>query len=131
MSVTVAICDKTLGSTTKNTWTLEFLDETVTARELIRRRVYQEVQDYNLEPADVFQGLVQPTDTETLLNGFKVRNKRKLDWEAQYTKALEAFKGNGFIMLVDDRQIEALDEVVNLTTRTQVSFLKLMPLVGG
>jgi hypothetical protein len=131
MSVTVAICDETLGSSTQHTWNLEFLDETVTAQDLIRRRVYQEVQDYNLEPADVFQGLVQPTDTETLLNGFKVPDKRELDWEAQYAKALEAFAGNGFIMLVNDKQIEALDEVVALTTGTRVSFLKLVPLVGG
>lgn len=149
MSISIAIVDEILGnkSGSKNSnksrsklnayeqkerrWMLEFLDESVTAQEVIRRRIYQEVQDHNLKENDVFYGLVQPTGTETLLNGFKLKEKRTLDWEAQYTKALEAFEANGFIMLVNDQQIETLDEIIELKMVTQINFLRLIPLVGG
>jgi len=147
MPISIEIVDEVLGRNGKiaksdgsnpnspaekdHRWMLEFLDETVTAQEIIRRRIYQEVQDYNLKKDDVFMGLVQPTDTEILLNGFKVKENRKLDWEAQYAKALEAFKGNGFIMLVNDKQVESLEDIVELKTGTQINFLKLVPLVGG
>jgi hypothetical protein len=38
---------------------------------------------------------------------------------------------NGFLVLVDDHQIESLDEQVNLGIDTRVSFVKLVPLIGG
>jgi hypothetical protein len=51
--------------------------------------------------------------------------------ETQYEKALEAFVGNGFIVLVDNRQVENLDDEIALHPETSVTFLKLVPLVGG
>ena len=38
---------------------------------------------------------------------------------------------NGFFLLVDDRQIEDLDEEVVVTVESTISFVKLVPLVGG
>jgi hypothetical protein len=60
---------------------LDFLTERITVRELIRSRVYQEVKDYNTNQPEYFQGLVQPTDTEKTLNGYKLRQLRQIDWE--------------------------------------------------
>ena len=57
---------------------LDFLTERITVRELIRSRVYQEVKDYNTRQPQYFQGLVQPTDTEQTLNGYKLRTPRRL-----------------------------------------------------
>ncbi len=128
---TITIQDETTGQRQTNTWTLEFLDETITAREFIRRRVYEEVLEYNTKNIEKYRGLVQPTDTERTLNTGKPRERRKIDWEAQYHKALEAFERNGFVMLVNDTQVETLDEQVELREGTTVTFLKLMPLVGG
>jgi hypothetical protein len=34
-------------------------------------------------------------------------------------------------MVVDDRQVEALEEEIRVRPETQVTFLKLVPLVGG
>jgi hypothetical protein len=65
------------------------------------------------------------------LNGVKIRERRKVDWEAQYQLALEAFARNGFFILVNDHQVESLDETILLTPATQVSFIRLIPLVGG
>ncbi|MEV6029564.1 hypothetical protein AB0L65_00355 [Nonomuraea sp. NPDC052116] len=42
-----------------------------------------------------------------------------------------AFAPNGFLLLVGDRQIEDLDAEIDLTVDPVVSFVKLVPLVGG
>ncbi len=112
-------------------FTLNFPDERVTARELLRERVRQEVEDYNTQQPEYFRGLVQPTDAERTLNGFKLTKQKQIDWQEQYAKALEAFGRNGFILLVDDRQVEDLDETILIEPDTPVTFLKLVPLVGG
>ena len=89
------------------------------------------MQEYNLSTPEYFRGLVQPTEAEKVLNGYKLRERRKIDWEEQYARAVEAFERNGFFMLVDDRQVERLDEEIELKVATEVSFIKLVPLVGG
>ena len=103
----------------------------LTARELIRERVRQEVEDFNNKQPELFNGLVQPTDTERTLNGFKFRQKRTLDWREQFEKAIEGFHRNAFILLVDDAQVEDLDQAIPLSPETSVTFIKLVPLVGG
>lgn len=128
---TVTVYDETTSGGRTNELTLEFLDERITVRELIRSRVYQEVTEYNARMPEYFRGLVQPTDAERVLNGYRVRERRRLDWEAQYENAIAAFRGNGFMILVDDRQVVELDEVVELRHDAAVTFLKLVPLVGG
>ncbi len=131
MATLVTVFDETTSGERTNSLTLEFLTARVTARELIRRRVYEEVQEYNLSTPEYFRGLVQPTEAEKVLNGYKLRERRKIDWEEQYARAVEAFERNGFFMLVDDRQVERLDEEIELKVATEVSFIKLVPLVGG
>ncbi|MFE4973332.1 hypothetical protein ACFRAR_14605 [Kitasatospora sp. NPDC056651] len=42
-----------------------------------------------------------------------------------------AFAGNGFLVLVGDRQVTDPEEEVELVLGTEVTFLKLVPLVGG
>ena len=131
MAVTVRVRDEATNGKGSNELSLEFLTERVTARELIRGRVYQEVTEYNASLSGLFRGLVQPTDAERTLNGFRVREGCRIDWEQQYERALKAFQSNGFVLLVDDRQVERLDEEVVLRPETEVTFLKLVPLVGG
>ncbi|MFG6096162.1 hypothetical protein D0962_15615 [Leptolyngbyaceae cyanobacterium CCMR0082] len=110
---------------------LDFLTEQITVRELIRSRVYQEVKDFNAKQPDVFTGLVQPTETEQTLNGYKLRKPRKINWEAQFEKAITAFQSNGFIILVDDEQVTELEDEITIAPETSVTFMKLVPLVGG
>ena len=128
------IRDETATGQTGHSFPLEFESESLTVRELIRERVYQEVSEYNFRSRredGVFRGLVQPTDTERALNGFKVPKGRDIDWEKQFAQAIDAFGRNGFFIIVDDRQAEALDETIVIRPSTQVSFVKLTPLVGG
>jgi hypothetical protein len=131
VATTVTIVDEWTPGGEKYTWALDPLAERVTARELIRGRVYQEVTEYNARTPGPFQGLVQPTEAERTLNGYRIREGRKIDWEAQFAKAVTEFERNGFILLVDDRQLTALDEEVVVQSGTEVSFLRLVPLVGG
>ncbi|MCG3130704.1 MAG: hypothetical protein FLDDKLPJ_01475 [Phycisphaerae bacterium] len=132
MPTTLTIRDETTSGAPVHTLTLEFLTERITVRELIRSRVYQEVKDQNVRAAQGhFRTLVKPTDAEESLNGFKLRQPRSIDWQQQFDVALEAFNRNGFLILVDDRQVSGLEEEITLTPTTKVSFLKLVPLVGG
>jgi hypothetical protein len=131
MATAVTIRDETTSGHRTNELTLEFLNERITVRELIRSRVYQEVTEYNAKTAGHFRGLVQPTEAEQTLNGYRLRTGRKIDWERQYARALEAFERNGFFILVDDRQLERLDQEIDLRPDSEIAFLKLVPLVGG
>jgi len=128
---TITIRDETLTGEPIAEHPLDLLTERVTVRELIRSRVYQEVQDYNRRQPETFQGLVQPTDAEQTLNGFHVRDHRQIDWKKQFDRACDAFERNGFFVLVDQRQPESLDEEITVGPDTRVSFVKLVPLVGG
>ncbi|MGE5251038.1 MAG: hypothetical protein ACM3QS_12610 [Bacteroidota bacterium] len=116
---------------TEHSFTVHVSGETISARELIRQRVFQEVEEYNQRQPAVFRLLVQPGDTERTLNGFKFSRPRIVDAEAQFRQAVAAFEANGFILLVDDRQIEELDTEIRLEPQRRVTFLKLVPLVGG
>ncbi|HEV3236957.1 MAG TPA: hypothetical protein VGZ25_08210 [Gemmataceae bacterium] len=98
---------------------------------MIRSRVYQEVQDYNLKQGQVFHGLVQPEEAEKTLNGWKLKKPRLLDWKKQFDRALEGFEGNQILILVNDHQAESLDEDIVIEPQTTVTFLRLRPLVGG
>ena len=110
---------------------LSFLADTITVEDLIRQRVTQEVARYNARPAGAFNGLVQPTDSETTPKGYRLTSHRPIDTEQQIQVALRAFQENGFFIIVDDRQLENLDDVIPVHDDLQVIFMKLMPLVGG
>ncbi|MFN2152718.1 MAG: hypothetical protein ACK2T5_14035 [Anaerolineales bacterium] len=57
--------------------------------------------------------------------------RREINWEEQYESAVQAFQQNGFLILVNDQQITELDDVFEILPETSVTFLKLVPLVGG
>ncbi|GAA4507014.1 MULTISPECIES: hypothetical protein [Nonomuraea] len=128
---TVTFRDETATGRALEEFSLPGLPERISARELVRLRVREEVARHNAAPSHHFRGLVKPTDAETELNGYRMRTARRLDWERQADAAEAAFARNGFLLLVGDRQIEDLDEEIALTTDPVVSFVKLVPLVGG
>ena len=134
MSTTLKIKDETtfsLGGDDDRDFTLDVPEERITVRDLIRARVYWEVHEYNLDQPEYFQGLVQPSDAERSLNGFKMRRRRRIDPEKQFELAKRAFYSNGFILLVDDRLVDELKEEIEIRPDSTVTSLKLVPLVGG
>src|SRR5436190_8086929 len=110
MPATVTVHDETTSGQKTNTFTLDCLTERMTVRELIRARIYQEVQDYNQKEPEYFRGLVEPSNAESVLNGYKLKAKRKIDWQEQFQRATEGFARNGFFVLVGDKQAETLDQ---------------------
>lgn len=131
MSVALKVRDETSSGEITMEFELKVLSEKITVRDLIRQRVYEEVDNYNQNAPEMFRGLVQPSHSEKVLNGFKVREKQKIDRDKQFENALEAFGTSALIVILNDRQVESLDEEIIVTPRTLVSFLKLVPLVGG
>lgn len=132
MPATLTVRDESLGGVEQHRFTLEFPTESISVRELIRERVYQEVQDYNRrKDGAVFRGLVQPSDAEVALNGSKVKPGREIDWKAQFAKACEAYENNRILVLAGDHQTASLDETITITRGSEVTFLRLVMLVGG
>ena len=136
MSATLIIHDQTASGETIHSIPLEFPSERITVLDLIRERVYQEVEDYNRKADSTFHGLVQPTGSELILNGSRPGGYRRpahqpIDWKLQFNKAVDAFGKNGFFILVDDRQAEDLEQAVTIGRQTTVTFVKLTPMVGG
>ncbi len=128
---TITIRDETRPGRTISELVLPELPDRITLRELLKTRVREEVAKANLDRETAHHMLVQPTDAEVTLNGYRVRKSKAIDWERQAEVAEEAFSRNGFFVIVDDRQVESLDDELELTPETEVRFLKLTPLVGG
>lgn len=105
--------------------------ETITARALLRTRVYQEVERYNRQQPEIFRLLVQPEGAEPAGLGFRLPHPRLIDPELQFEKAVEAFERGDLLVLVDDRQLASIDAQIPLLPATMVTFYKLAPLMGG
>ncbi|WP_030454152.1 hypothetical protein [Herbidospora cretacea] len=127
----VTFRDETATGRALAEFSLPDLPERITARELVRLRVREEVARHNASPSHHYRGLVKPTDAEADLNGYRMRTARRLDWEKQADAAEAAFLRNGFLLLIGDRQILDLDTEIDLMADPVVSFVKLVPLVGG
>ncbi|MGJ6968475.1 hypothetical protein ACSDR0_41870 [Streptosporangium sp. G11] len=128
----VTFRDETATGKPLTEFTLPDLPESISARELVRLRVREEVARFNADPSARFIGLVRPVDAEVELNGYRTGGTgRRVDWEKQADIAERAFLRNGFVLLVGERQIDDLSETVDLTADPVVSFIKLVPLVGG
>lgn len=126
----VLVIDETTAGDRSAGPMLEFLTERVTVCELIRSRVYQEVTEHNAMRA-LRPMLVEPAADELALNGERSAAGRRVDWERQFDLAVSAFAGNGFLIFAGDRQLLDLDEEIDVHHDTEITFLRLVPLVGG
>jgi len=128
----MVIIDETLGGDLISQRVLESLTERMTVREIIRARIWQEVQEYNSgQRSEEFQGLIRPNVRRTILGSLRRVRCSPIDWEQQFLAATNAFEKNGFFMLVGDEQATHLDDEFVVEPETAVSFVKLVPLVGG
>lgn len=127
----ITIKDETFTGKVLNEVTLDFDSELITIKSIIEKRVSQEVLNYNQKLSGFFNGLVEPTEAEKTLNGYKIKPKRTIDAEQQVYIALDSFLKNGYFVLVDAIQAESLEQQIILTKNTTISFVKLTPLIGG
>ena len=131
MGTKIIIKDESLSGDIQNQIEISVQQNSISIEEIIKERVYQEVNAYNVQQPAYFKGLVQPTEAEKVLNGYKLRKTKYIDPEKQYYLALDAFKKNQFFVLVNNQQVTELKTVISLKKINEVSFLKLVPLVGG
>ena len=129
--MTIAIKDENFSGSIIHEINLDFQQENVTVRDIITQRVIQEVENYNQKLPAYFNGLVEPSDAEKTINGFKLSTRKMIDAEKQVYVALDAFTKNGYFLLIDTIQSESLEQEVFLKSTTSISFIKLTPLVGG
>lgn len=127
----ILISDELLNGQISNQFNIDIDREELTAEQLIEKRVTIEVENYNKNISEYFNGLVEPLDAEKTLNGYKLKKRQMIDVEKQIYVALAAFQKNGFFILVDDVQIETLDQKISLNPSSKISFVKLTPLIGG
>lgn len=135
MSAILHIYDEMPGSKRTLAGTVTLSSERTTVREIIRRRVEEEVKEYNRWKEGVFQGLVQPVQSERVVNGdmvhYELAEGLAIDAEEQIRVALESFEAKRYHMLFDDRQVEQLEDEVTLTGNNAATFVKMTALVGG
>lgn len=131
MAVNLKFKDETMTGNVLRTWTVPVVYERATVAEIICTRVEREVEKYNQSAEDYFNGLVQPSSAEVSLNGYRQKKKQFIDPKEQKETALRGFSANAFIVLINDRQAESLEEMVEVNENTEISFIKLTPLVGG
>src|SRR5262245_35860556 len=122
MLTELLIRDETTASLGKpeHTFTVHVSGEKISLRDLIRLRVIQEFEKFNSQQPGVCRMLVQQNEAEKTLNGFKFHKPRPVNPDTQYEKAIEAFEGNGFIVLVDDYQIESLETEIVFQPETSI-----------
>lgn len=121
---------------------LRLASERTTARDIIRQRVEAEVDEVNRRNQAHIDGHartrsflidVDAASPEAKLNLPIIgRRKPKLfDLDAETDRAIVAFEKRQFIMLLDDRQIDDIDDYVTIMPESEVVFLYLTPLKGG
>ena len=126
----VTIRDENLPRTEVVEVLLKLTNSRLTVRDLISERVRAECDKRLFDRAgQLAKRLVQPGPKEQEINGERVAQLD--DPERQIALALAAFENNGFVLLLDDRQAESLDEEIEIGDASVVTFLKLTPLVGG
>jgi hypothetical protein len=127
----IEIYDEVPGVERRHAATLRLVSRRAKVRDIVRQRVEEEVARYNAHMPLAYNGLVVPEGAERILNGVKLGRRKKIDPVAQVEVALDAVSKKRVIMLVDDRQAGDLDDDLTLNEGAEVTFLKLVPLVGG
>jgi len=125
---------------------LELLEERITVAELIRRTVEEQVRELvvrrKLDAQQARRALDRQylTDEEIMAQAeqgaVRYPSRRaahvpEIDPETEVQKALRAFEAGSYLILIDGRQVERLDEELTFAPGVKVMFLRLMPLAGG
>ena len=131
VSSTLATYDETTSGRSTHTFAFDWRKVSLSVRELIRARIYQEVHEYNHGIPECFRGIVAPTEAEPTAVGYKLRQGRRIDWQQQFERALEAFENKEFLIVVGEQQAQSLHQEFEMKPDTEVSFIKMMPLVSG
>ena len=131
MPTTLTVHDETSSGQKTHSFTLECLTERMTVRELIRARIYQEVQDYNTREPEYFRSLVEPTQAERTLKWLPPAQTPPARLAGTIPARRRSLRAQRLFRPRRQPQAERLDDDFEVKVDTEVSFVKLVPLVGG
>lgn len=123
MSLNVTVHDETSTGSILNLLKITLHQNQLSAKELIRIRVYQEVQNYNTKRTRCYRGLVQPEGSEPVINGYRMKRRYKLNPERIFKNALRSFEQKGFSILVNEHPVNDPNQEIEIGTETRLSFL--------
>jgi|SRR5579859_3923314 len=125
---------------------VEVVPEQLTASQLISRTVAAQIreleQGYQLDHERVLRALQRQYLTDPELHEQANQGRiglpsamppviQPIDVQQETAKAVDAFRRKTFLILVDGKQVDQLDETVILTQSSKIVFMRLTPLVGG
>jgi hypothetical protein len=126
---------------------VEFTETRITAGDLIRRTVEEQVWDLLHRKKLVLEDVTRALDRQYLTDedieqqgkegAIRFRRRRErggvrtIDPEKAVERAKRAFRSGVYRIIVDGRQVSRLDEKLTLAQSSRVTFLRLTPLVGG
>lgn len=140
MAAVVSVVDQAVGGPRSPKFQLHLATERLTCRELVSRRVREEIailardrktreRTLSKNRSFLIHGL---SPAETALNGSRRDRKAPaVDEATEIESALAAFDDNRFVILFNDKQIADLDEEIVVTPESEITFLRLLPLAGG
>lgn len=117
---TLVIRDEDSAGNLLNQIEIPLSSQVLTLRDVIAERVLQEIETARKRTTDLPYGLVT-----------QQAPANEVDYEQELIRALAAFGENRYFVLIDDRQIEDLDETVSLRDAAIMTFVRLIPIVGG
>lgn len=125
---------------------LDLLNEKLSVADLIAHTVEEQIRDLLINrkmdagQAERILNRQYLTDTEVQQQAEKgvIRKPAAkdaslptIDTRSEIKKALRAFEQKTYLIVADGNQLESLDEIVELTPRSRVTFVRMTPLVGG
>ena len=118
---TLVIRDEDCTGKLLNQFEIQLSTSVLTLRDVITERVFQEVEIYRAGTTALPYTLVS-RETQAIYT---------IDYEQERFNALRGFAENGYLVLINDRQVESLDETLSLQNAATVTFIRLVPIVGG
>jgi hypothetical protein len=119
---------------------LDILDQDITVAELIRRTVEEQIREllvsYKLEAEQARHALNRLYLTEQEIQAQAVTGAIRsvplqIDGAAEVRRAQRAFEKGSYLLVVDGRRVQRLDERLTFRPGCRVTFLRLTPLIGG
>jgi hypothetical protein len=96
-------------------------------RELIAHKVRQEVEECLTQQRPGLSG--EYLSPEELLGAMASATPGAVGEEI--VRAQQAFAARAYMLVVDNRRVWGLEDILTLGPATQVEFIKILPLVGG
>lgn len=136
----LSIVEKIVGQTQRQAFTLKLASERISARDVVAKHVRDEVDRLNdlarckqAEHDRVASFLVGDHlhELERKPNKPNHKGPKVLELAEEVKAALDAIETRKVIVLFDDFEVEDLDSDLTVTEQSKLTFLRLVPLVGG